>query len=276
MVSVNNRQVRPNNKPDSLHDFSTELKRSKNFNELKENILKIINRLGFSDYTFAPLERDWAYENQQGFLSTYPDEFWRIYQEEELYNDDMLMRFVKDNTHSIFTSHIYDYFCNAPFENEVTRINRTIRQLHHSFGFFEQHVTPIITADNEGIFLLSLSQQNMDAATFQATVNRSGPQIRSLGECIFKVCQSKFPHLFSQPPKKVISIAPKPLQVLATLANEDLTITDLADKLCISPITAHQHIAAARKALGKNTNIGAIKKAMSLGLISYDAPSFIR
>ena len=64
-------------------------------------------------------------------------------------------------------------------------------------------------------------------------------------------------------------ITPQPLRVLAALANSDLPITELAEKLFISPITAHQHITAARKAMGTRTNVGAIKRAMQLGMIAY-------
>ncbi len=267
---ITNNSQSPTQKPERGYDFHTELKRSRDIDDFRQQIIKIINRLGFSDYSFVPLHRNWAYEKQQGLLSTYPDEFWDIYQKEDLYSHDMLVRFFNDNTHPIFTSQVYDYFCNAPFNNEVTRINRLIRQLHHSFGFFEHHATPIMAESGKMKFLLMLSQQNMEPAVFQAKANRIGGALRALSQAINKVCHSKFPYFFEPPPKKVLYIAPKPLQVLATLANEDLTITDLASKLFISPITAHQHIAAARKALGKNTNIGAIKKAVKLGLIRYD------
>ncbi len=265
--------------PSSIHkntsttdyNFYAELRRSIDTKDFKQKILDIVKHLGFSDYIVAPLERDWQYESQQGFLSSYPDEFWVTYQEEELYKHDALISFVKENIHPFFNSQIYDYFCNAPFDNEVTRINRAIRQLHHSFGFFEQHTSPILSNDNNDKYLLTLSQQNMDPTTFQAKANNVIPQIHALGLAIIKVCHLKFPTLFKRPAKKVVYIAPKPLLVLTTLANEDLTITGVADKLCISPITAHQHIAAARKALKKQTNIGAIKKAMKLGLISYNS-----
>lgn len=93
-------------------------------------------------------------------------------------------------------------------------------------------------------------------------------EIQAVIDCYRAVHNTRFPS--SEPVDEVADIAPKPLRVLATLANNDLSIADVAGLLCISPITAHQHIAAARKALNRKTNIGAIKEAIRQGLISYD------
>ena len=60
------------------------------------------------------------------------------------------------------------------------------------------------------------------------------------------------------------------LRTLSALANSDLSINVVGEKLGVGYIKAHQHIASARKALGKQTNIGAIKEAIRQGLISYD------
>lgn len=73
-----------------------------------------------------------------------------------------------------------------------------------------------------------------------------------------------------EPVGEIAHVAPKPLRVLATFANNDLSIADVAGVLRISPVTAHQHIAAARKALKRQTNVGAIKEAVRQGLIDYD------
>ena len=257
-----------NNK--SKKDFYEKLKRVITISDLQLQITKIVNRLGLSDYTFVPLERDWEYEQQQGLLSTLPLEYWRLFRERELHTHDMIVSFFRDNTHPCHTSHIYNYYCDAPFDTEITRINRAIRQLQHSFGFFEQYAIPVVSADGSQRFLFMLAQQNVEAADFQNKTNGLVSQLRALGHAIQAVCEARFPNLFQRPAPTVVDIAPKPLRVLATLANNDLSITDVASKLCISPITAHQHIAAARKALNKQTNIGAIKEAVKQGLISYD------
>ena len=65
-------------------------------------------------------------------------------------------------------------------------------------------------------------------------------------------------------------ITRKQLEVMHRLINTDSTITEIAGEMCISPITAHQHISGARKSFGAKTNIGAIVKAVKAGVLSID------
>ena len=267
-ASIDN-PISPINKSSLKYDFSSELRRVKNIDDFKHRILRVINRLGFSDFSFGLVDRDWEHEDDQT-ISSYPEEYQRIYKEEQLYMYDMLIEYARESNHPVFTSQVYDYYCNAPFNTEVTCINRAIRQLHHSLGFFENYAMPMIAQNGKDKLLLTLSQQGMATIAFQTKINSMSTSLRLLSHAINDVCSAKFPTLFEQPISQVVDIAPKPLRVLATLANEDLSITEVAKKLCISPITAHQHIASARRALNKNTNIGAIKEAIELGLISYN------
>ena len=59
----------------------------------------------------------------------------------------------------------------------------------------------------------------------------------------------------------------KALRLLAAVAEDDLTLEEAADKLCISIHTANQQIAAARRVFGAATTHGAIYAAMQQGLI---------
>ena len=251
-------------------EFYNKLKRCDNVDDFKTDIIRIINQLGFSDFTFASLKRDWNYELKRGLLSTWPEEYWRVFTTEQLYTHDMLASFFRENSHPSHTSYIYNYYANAPFDDEVTKKNRMIRQLQHSFGFYETYAIPMQSSGKTYVFILS--KQNMDSAMFQSLTNVKVTVLSSLGQAIHAVCSSRFAELFEPPATitKTADIAPKPLRVLTALANSDLNIAGVAKKLCISPITAHQHIAAARKALDKQTTIGAIKEAIRQGLIRYD------
>ena len=250
--------------------FYSAIKCASSTSDLNAKIVKIIKELGFSDYTFVPLERDWDHEGNQGVLSSYPAEYWDIYRENRLYKHDMLVSYFRQNIHHTYTSFIYNYYADAPFDNETTRCNKDIRQLQHTYGFLEQYAVPVIDSECNTAFILIIAEQNSEAAAFQNKANSKIPALRELGQAIHKVVTTKFPELFEGPNTKIADIAPKPLRVLATLANNDLSISDVASLLCISPITAHQHIAAARKALKRQTNVGAIKEAIRQGLISYD------
>ena len=65
-------------------------------------------------------------------------------------------------------------------------------------------------------------------------------------------------------------ITRKQLEVMHRLINTDSTITEIAEEMFISPITAHQHMSGARKALCAKTNIGAIVNAVKAGILSID------
>ena len=93
-------------------------------------------------------------------------------------------------------------------------------------------------------------------------------EMQAIIDCYKTIHDLRFPA--PEPVGEIAHVAPKPLLVLSTLANNDLSIAGCAPLLSISPITAHQHLGAARKALNRKTNVGAIKEAMRQGLIDYD------
>lgn len=284
--------VSPVIKSNPEFDLYSELKRPTNHSDFKQKIRQIVNDMGFSDYTFIPLNRDWENEDDQRLLSTYPEQYWEIYQQENLYLHDMLVSYAKINTHPIFASQVYDYYCNAPFDTESSYKNLMIRQLECSFGVFDRYAIPIINSDGKSKFLFILSQHNIGIPAFKEKIDSMGTILRLLGQAVYTVSTDKFPTLIERPPPQVITkqlprgaqyqvvteqplfpvvtITARQLRVLDTLANNDLPMYLVADMLCISPVTAHQHIAFARKALNKKTNSGAIKEAIRLGLISYN------
>lgn len=254
----------------SEYDFYSELKRSTNRSDFKQNIGQIVNGMGFSDYTFIPLDRDWETKDDKRLLSTYPAEYWEIYQKEKLYRHDMLISYAKTNSYPIFTSQIVDYYCNAPFNTESSFENIKLRQLMCSFGVFDSYAIPIMNGDGKSKLLFTLSQPNMSLTAFREKIDSMGTMLRLLGQAIYTVSTDKFPALIEWPPPQVVDITARQLQVLDTLANNDFPLYLVADKLYISSITVDKHIASARKALNKKTNSGAIKEAIKLGLISYN------
>ena len=70
---------------------------------------------------------------------------------------------------------------------------------------------------------------------------------------------------FNKPLPK--NLTPAELRVVQTLVIHDYTINQAADKLCISPVTAHQHISAVRKAVGVKTNIQLVLACVENGWV---------
>jgi len=53
------------------------------------------------------------------------------------------------------------------------------------------------------------------------------------------------------------------------MAKNDLTLTQAADKLCLSTHTINKHMAMAKKELGARTQATAIYRAIQGGLIDF-------
>jgi DNA-binding CsgD family transcriptional regulator len=104
----------------------------------------------------------------------------------------------------------------------------------------------------------------------------SGPHLRLLAELASDIGERKFPDLIigDAAPGEIPGstgvgekASARALQLLAVMAEDDLTLTEAADQLCISIHTANQHVAAARRAFGAATTTGAVYAAMQHGLI---------
>ena len=100
--------------------------------------------------------------------------------------------------------------------------------------------------------------------------------LRALAEVAGEIGERKVPDMFrcdeeetGTPAKGKMTekTRAKALRLLAVVAEDDLSLDEAADKLCISIYTANQHIAAARRVFGVATTTGAIYAAMQQGLI---------
>ncbi|MBN4055287.1 response regulator transcription factor [bacterium AH-315-K03] len=258
------------NSKDYLDSLYTEFSNSRTLDDLKQRIQQCVTTLGFTDFIFMRLERGWHTNATQGLLHSLPDELMRIYHENNMHVYDLMIPYGKSNTQPIFSSQVYGYIDNAPFDIDLTRKNRTLCQLYRRFEYFEHYVTPIHAFNGNGNVQLMLTNKGMDKEDFQTKVTPIMPACRFLCKAIDTVTTKNFRSSFIDMKDSPVSITPKPLSILNRLANHDISITELAKDMCISPITAHQHIAAARKALGVQTNIAAIVKAVKAGLINLD------
>lgn len=253
-----------------LKTLCDELTDTRSLDDFKQQILKIVTAMGFTDYLFVRLERAWHSHSHQGLLYSYPKELMRVYHESAMYTGDLMIPYGKTNTQPIFSSQVYGYIDNAPFEIEFIQKNRALCQLYRRFSYFEHYVTPMHAFNGNGNVQLILTSRDLEKDKFQSMVVPVMPLCRYLCKAIDSVSTKNFRSAFIDTQDNPINITPKPLRILNRLANHDISITDLAKEMCISPITAHQHIAAARKALGVQTNIAAVVKAFKAGLITIE------
>jgi DNA-binding NarL/FixJ family response regulator len=124
--------------------------------------------------------------------------------------------------------------------------------------------------NGDGHVLLMLTSTGMDKQALQSHVSSLTVVCHALCKAIDTVSTRRFRLSFAGCEGSAVGITRRPLMIMRCMANEDSTITQLADKLCISTTTAHQHMMAARKAMGTKTNIRAVLKAIKLGLIQVN------
>ena len=246
----------------------TDLGRSRTLADLTESIGTVINRLGFSHFQFIRLERHWPSGSQRGWLSSFPSLYRQCYLESKLYEVDWLLAYGKTNAGPIFSSHIHDYIDAAPLDVPVLQGNRHVFQLYKRYKFYDVYAVPLPAHNGHGQVLLLLGCEGMDSETFHSLVSTVSSHCHLLCKAIDTISTQRFRTAFIQCDEQPTILTPSQLRVLRGMANEDHSITALAKQLCISPITAHQHIAATRKALGVHTNTRAVVKAIKAGLIT--------
>lgn len=244
-----------------------ELSAAYTINELQQHILKLVKELGFSDFLFLRTNRNWYSDTQYGIMSSLPRELTDPYQHERLFEHDLVLSYCKDNVQPILASHIYDYIDNAPFDTALTRSNRTVLKSYQRFGYFDQYVVPIPAVNGHGNVMLSLLSRDVSKADFQNLVHTTGTLCRTLCKAIDQITTKRFRSQFICGNEQPAALTGKALQALVLLTRHDARLATIAEQMHVSPITAHQHISKARKALGVKTNIAAVVKALQLGLI---------
>lgn len=235
-----------------------------------QHIIAIVNQLGFSDYIFLRTNKNWNSALPCGLLHSMPDEWLQMYRNEHFYEYDLILEYAKCNTLPIFSSQIYDYVDRAPFEIELTYNNRRLIQFYRRLGCLDQYNVPQTAFNGSGHVMLQVCMIGAQRKRLQSQVERTVEALRCLCSAIDEVSTRKYSALFIDQYDKPVVIGSKPLRSLSLFARSDMTINELAGHLFVSPITAHNYIADARKALGVKTNIAAVMKALKLGLISFD------
>lgn len=245
--------------------FYRSLSRTTDFEEFRQRIRGIVNGLGFSDFSFSRLA---SVGDADAQLITVPKEIAENYHAERFYEYDVILKHCATSTAPVRSSVVESYVAGAPVANEIFQRNRELYRMTASFGFYEFFNVPHEAYNGNGNVMLSVTSKGEDPSAVWRKARNSGAQLMRLVEAIDYIGNLKFPDFFlSADESREIRITPKPLQLLAALAKEDLTLNEAADKLCISIHTANQHVAAARKAFGVSTTCGAVYQAIKQRLI---------
>lgn len=252
--------------PKSHLDVAAHLNLMPSISHLNAEIRKMIHAMKFSDYTFFRVGEALGHPT----LSTLPKELTRVYLQEQYDECDFLIEYAAANTCPIFFSTVYGMAYDSPYDTNRFRANQKIYELHQKFGYLDHYCIPMKACDGGRNVMLMVSQRGVSSVQFEVNLARHRPLLHVLCEAIDYVTTMKFPESFLDAKKEEsVELNPKPLLVLNTLANNDMTIAQVAETLHISAITANQHMGTVRRELGVRTTVGAIKKAIMLGLIEY-------
>ena len=243
-----------------------ELAKAKDLQDLHRLITALVRSMHFSDYSFRQLDR----VGNDLPLSTFPIEIYEEYKKNGYSEKDFLLEYVSQNDQPVFASKIYGLSYDASYSTDTFRVNQKVYELYQKFGFLDFYCIPMQSYFNGANMFLAVSQRGVKSIEFQVNIARHKPQLRLLCETIDVVGNSRFSDCWSAGCEaEEINISKRQLFVLSTMANNDMTMEQIAEKLCLSRITVNQHMAAARRALKVRTSQGAIKKAIMLGLIEY-------
>lgn len=236
----------------------------RNITEFLEKIEKTLKSLKFEEYAFTRL----IHTDIENPITTMPPALAESYMNEGLYENDLTLQFALSDNGPIYYSQIEDSIENVPYITDTIKQNREIFKLSRSFGYTDFYLVPLGAANGGGRIMLAVATKSDDITLFRDYVESCKKILCLLAEAIDYIGTRKFPEFFlCRNESQKIVITPKPLIVLNTLAQDDLTLVQTADKLCISIHTADKHICAAKKALGASTIHGAIYKAIKVGLI---------
>lgn len=251
--------------------YCTLLSSARNVWHFKYLISNLLRSLGFEYYSFV---RYCDVDADPQEIGTFPPAQWKSYNDQGFYQHDLTPQYVAKNIRPIFLSVIGNYIAQAPFDLAIRETMQGIRALSQHHGFNDYYGCPIPSCTGKGNVMLSVAQRGVKLADFRMAVASNETQLRLICEAIDFASARKFARELIGVNTDAIctpeySVNQKPLQVLETLANHDLTISQVADKLGISMVTANKHLGAVRKALKVRTNYAAIKRAIDNHLIQY-------
>jgi DNA-binding CsgD family transcriptional regulator len=243
--------------------FSAKLSAVANEGELKNCIQDAIIELGFSDFSIVNID---LISTPQLQLDTMPKPMIKSYYDKQFYTDDLTVARAKNNSSPFFASLLYDWIDSAPFENEQTQKMTAIYDLYKSYGYYESYHIPFKAVN--GSFLLTIVSRGMLPNDFCKLINDFRQSLNLLADAIVLELTNRFSKLLPSL-NEDLAINEKPLRVLRRLANSDHTIEQVASELCISTVTANQHLKTVRTKLGVRSNYAAIRRCVKLGLIKF-------
>lgn len=245
--------------------FYWELATCENPEDLREQVGVLLRGRGFSDFSFALVE---AYlYGSASIMSTQP-QLLRAYMEQGFGQHDLVVQHALINTTPIFHSAVAGFIGRTPFITRGIQRNLELMTFYRERGFHDFFNIPLSTYRSQGNALFSVTSRDTSRSEFAGRVEHYHTDLLLLARTIDQIAGDRFSGYFDiEDCHTKVSVNPRPLKLLETLAYDNLSLAEAADKLCISIHTANKHIATAKRALGAKTQAAAIYLAIKRGLI---------
>jgi hypothetical protein len=244
-------------------DYVRTLSAAKSLESFNRKIISILADIGFTDYV---LIRKTAVNAIETPHSSLPEALFDEYQQGKYCRHDMVLDYINTETDEpILLSMIEHIIECAPMMTYSFEKNLQILDIYKKFAINDAYVIPVRSQRESGNdrAIFSVMALNVGREEFAKRVKKSSHLLRVLANAVILVSETVF-----LPALKGGLIKAKPLRLLSTMAQHDLSLAQAADSLCISLDTANKHMALAKQALGTSSQANAVYLAVSKGLIS--------
>jgi hypothetical protein len=242
-----------------------ELAKSYDIPNLMEKILELVNRMGFSDFSFTRMN---ATSPDQALVTT-PRTMSEPWLHRDVWMNDLMLQYGRENSRPIFQTQVDNWVERFPFKARVAEVNKEIRERVRTFGFHEYYCIPFPAANGNGNILFAVTSKDIDVPKFHHRVGLYQAALRVLAQAIDRVATRRFAEFFlGANETKEIKVLPRPLDVLNTMVKFNLSLAETARELGIKESTAKLHMRQLRDALNVHNNTAAAYVAAKEGLLS--------
>jgi DNA-binding CsgD family transcriptional regulator len=244
-------------------DYIRRLSSANTPESFNKQILSMLSALGFTDYALVCKSALNSIESPHNSL---PEELFNEYEEGKYCRFDMVLDYIHaGEADPILLSMIGHIIETAPMMTYSFGKNLQILALYRKFNIDDAYVIPVQSQRGSGYdrAVFSVMATGTDSDQFLTLVDRYSPLLRVLADAVSLISETKF-----LPAKQDELIKAKPLRLLSTMAQHDLSLAQAAENLCISLDTANKHMALAKQAMGTSSQANAVYLAVRKGLIS--------
>lgn len=244
-------------------DTLMSLKSTQSPQALKEETLKILNNIGFSDFDLSLLSYD---SPANSLASTLPVGLNETYCQEGMYEYDVALECLLQNPGPIFFSDIYKYLAAFPYSSVRNQKNKLIHELMINYGYADGYCIPTQVKGSSDKLTFFVLAKDESSANIKSLAKEERAKLNHLINTFsFLMAQPKILRGFTSDSRPVLTTRQR--EVLNALANFARTNQEVAEQLGITVRTVAKHVEDIKLSLGARSIPNAVSLAIGYGLI---------